>query len=661
MGGPITSPCSPDVEIEFLAAARGDKGAKGDFAMCAAGGPDYIAQGAETVIINGMYATRANDKTEHNGVIVGCASDVEIGGPTITFRTIKQRGPGAVATEDSKSKGKHGDKDDSKDQKPGSQQPATPGESPVGEGSNGGVFARFRLVSPLSPKLGDELVFECTSWDPDTGGSAEAPNPGSIVQRTWGIGGPGLRGTGTDTGSTPRWVITPSEATQSTGSDSPECSPPRKVLIAHVILQVTDKQGQTAITSLDIELRVEKKPKAVITRLPKGADRITSQDTPRTTVYLRCDSYEDDRSTSRVPTPGRILTRTWTARTPNGTPLYVTPNTDDLRFVSINPIFYDSGGPGVPLQISSKAYVTLKVVTAFGEDTSDQIEVSAAYHPEARIVASRVIASDMNAWQHNLAKQLGRKELLVEGDGLVVDAEVSSDIEIEDIRWQVVVGRRASSHTTRIPRLVLPVVDAGGLGGRGGVPIVVTIESVNGFRGDEYPTQARLERCVNPSATWENIREKVARDLLELAVSAGITVAVGAVTGGVGSIGSIGLLAGGSVAGTVLQQGFQDLGVPKWAAVVLTMSVSQGGDVLRLAVDQRAAADFLREEILRTVRRKGVSVLEAQNSGLWREIVISHFDDQLGTIANAQAREAVKSALETAIQEARTEYIGTVN
>ena len=98
-GGPINSPCSGDVEVENQPASRGSKEATGDFATCKAGGPDFIAQGAETVLINNMYATWVGCKTEHAGVITGHTADVEYGGPLVTFRTIKKRDGSASANE----------------------------------------------------------------------------------------------------------------------------------------------------------------------------------------------------------------------------------------------------------------------------------------------------------------------------------------------------------------------------------------------------------------------------------------------------------------------------------------------------------------------------------------------------------------------------------
>ena len=74
-GGPILPPCSLDVRINNLPAARvGD--AAGDPVP-----PDPIVQGAFTVRINGRPAVRIGDKTAAGGVIISGSPNVYIGIP----------------------------------------------------------------------------------------------------------------------------------------------------------------------------------------------------------------------------------------------------------------------------------------------------------------------------------------------------------------------------------------------------------------------------------------------------------------------------------------------------------------------------------------------------------------------------------------------------
>ena len=67
VGGPILPPCSPNVLIAGLPAAR-----VSDMLTCV-GPVDVIAMGSTTVLINGLPAARMGDQTAHGGVIVmGC-------------------------------------------------------------------------------------------------------------------------------------------------------------------------------------------------------------------------------------------------------------------------------------------------------------------------------------------------------------------------------------------------------------------------------------------------------------------------------------------------------------------------------------------------------------------------------------------------------------
>lgn len=73
VGGPISGPCSPNVIIGGLPAARVT-----DMAVCV-GPPDVIVKGSPTVMINGLMAARISDMTAHGGVIVAGFPTVMIG------------------------------------------------------------------------------------------------------------------------------------------------------------------------------------------------------------------------------------------------------------------------------------------------------------------------------------------------------------------------------------------------------------------------------------------------------------------------------------------------------------------------------------------------------------------------------------------------------
>ena len=75
VGGPILPPCSTDVMIAFLPAARVT-----DKALCPPAPPDIIVKGSMTVMINNLPAARMGDQTAHGGVITKGEPTVMIGG-----------------------------------------------------------------------------------------------------------------------------------------------------------------------------------------------------------------------------------------------------------------------------------------------------------------------------------------------------------------------------------------------------------------------------------------------------------------------------------------------------------------------------------------------------------------------------------------------------
>ncbi|PYP91719.1 MAG: type VI secretion protein [Candidatus Angelobacter sp. Gp1-AA117] len=79
VGGPIAGPCSTNVTIGGLPAARVT-----DKAVCV-GPPDMIAKGSPTVQINNLMAARIGDNTVHGGVIV-------MGFPTVIIGEIGMGG-----------------------------------------------------------------------------------------------------------------------------------------------------------------------------------------------------------------------------------------------------------------------------------------------------------------------------------------------------------------------------------------------------------------------------------------------------------------------------------------------------------------------------------------------------------------------------------------
>ncbi len=89
VGGPILPPCSINVMIVGLNAAR-----LADMATCV-GPPDVIAKAAASVLINGLPAARLTDLTVHGGIITAPgAPTVMIGDPAFALPpNIKVDGP----------------------------------------------------------------------------------------------------------------------------------------------------------------------------------------------------------------------------------------------------------------------------------------------------------------------------------------------------------------------------------------------------------------------------------------------------------------------------------------------------------------------------------------------------------------------------------------
>lgn len=72
--GTIVGPCSPDVLIGDIPAAR-----FGDLCLCASAHPSTITDGAPNVLINGKPAARIGAVTSHGGSVIAGDSDVLIG------------------------------------------------------------------------------------------------------------------------------------------------------------------------------------------------------------------------------------------------------------------------------------------------------------------------------------------------------------------------------------------------------------------------------------------------------------------------------------------------------------------------------------------------------------------------------------------------------
>jgi uncharacterized Zn-binding protein involved in type VI secretion len=93
VGGPVLPPGAATVQTTLKPNAR-----VLDLATCA-GGPDAIAQGCSTVLINGLPATRQLDTTSHGGKVVTGEATVLIGEPVVTLNVKVKKGDKTFVTQ----------------------------------------------------------------------------------------------------------------------------------------------------------------------------------------------------------------------------------------------------------------------------------------------------------------------------------------------------------------------------------------------------------------------------------------------------------------------------------------------------------------------------------------------------------------------------------
>ncbi|MFO0826509.1 MAG: PAAR domain-containing protein [Phycisphaerales bacterium] len=178
-GGPILPQGSPDVQIEYKAAARAT-----DKLLCKAGGPDVLNMGSPNVLINNLRAVRKGDTTLHGGVVTGGASTVIIGVagdgvvvdvPVASDATAKPKRPEGGRRQSEEPETPAG--------KPGKP---TPGGNATGSGKDAFPRAAFVEIpipeSERSGKRSGSRRFRCVSvGDRDRPGSSAV----RITDRRW--------------------------------------------------------------------------------------------------------------------------------------------------------------------------------------------------------------------------------------------------------------------------------------------------------------------------------------------------------------------------------------------------------------------------------------------------------------------------------------------
>lgn len=179
VGGPINT-SSTDVLVEDLGAVRAGL----DTAICAAGGPDKIAQGSAEVLVNDKNMARHTEQTSHAGTIVGHAATVIVGGATVTVVPIHLRSGESVSPPGKKGAsgaGSHGPKEagdplegvSSEDSAPLAAEEVDPiAAFEVFDVKTGLKVGGQRSFTAL--RCGEKYRFKSISFDPDDGNGTVA-------------------------------------------------------------------------------------------------------------------------------------------------------------------------------------------------------------------------------------------------------------------------------------------------------------------------------------------------------------------------------------------------------------------------------------------------------------------------------------------------------
>jgi hypothetical protein len=647
-----------------------------------------------------MHATRVGDKTMHAGVITGHASDVEVGGPTVTFRTIKQPGTSSTSTTSKQNQSKP----DPKLTEPEKEAPKA--KESTETKTDGGVHARFALVDPAEPTLTDTLQFACSSWDPDLGGSSSTPNPTSIPWRRWTLRLDGvLAAVETTTDSNPTWSVSLVDWQRNSVRSG--------VLNAHALLTVRDAQKHEATA----ELRFQLKTGGVKARLSLvSPEPLVAGDE----ATFECRSWDPDTGgTEESPNPTSIEKRVWTVSTHSSSESTVGKGTeaslkmpalpdgeDEMRvIVSLRVVdtqgdedesgtdFYihrsairtfaeihlDSRGSAgmvawtgkdgaitvpsgaeVRLRGTARAdrpdgtrvawerpYFEWQVRSANGEPATlrwdsgpteshasfvafgkvpyniklitndqtvhDSASGSSSHYPRAtatlvcspgslsvRIVHVSSTASDRSRFQHRVDPNI-----VVEGDSITITAEATSDVAIRAFRWYIWMGDRYTTFETDDPILDVPYINLGGLlTAKGTIKIGIQAISKDGVASPEPNNDdgSLFIQSVCPVLTLASAILSVLRALGEKALAIIPDLLLAYFTTGVSWT-----IVCAELAKEIAEDGIRDLlkanNLPEWMApvVVLALDTSTKSFVLNWSKTRNVVRENLMKEITRRV------------------------------------------------------------
>lgn len=491
VGGPISSPCSPDVEIEDKPAAR-----IGDFAKCEAGTPDFIRMGSPSVEINDMLAARVGDETVHGGVISDGASDVEIGIPGDGVALL----PRESAPSRARPNGGAGSNAPSESNPDASNKPPTESGTNSPRDQKTSVVARWHLLSPEPIVEGGMAEFECWSYDPDTGGTEASPNPQAITYRNWEVS-----------------LLSSVTYTPADGRRTElEIPGPVDISQAIVALYVVDTQGDHDMWGRGVKVRPSR-PVARIRSVP-----ILHAPGSRAPALFECDSVWDDADTT-TPVGTRIVRRTWVLERFNRTvPLMALPGPHGANSRVEIPKNL------IPPIGDTSVMLSLEVENIFGRIASTRVPVAAAGPPIAKISK----AERLN-WRF-----FGTNEEFVGGDRLRVDSLAFMEgfgslpnVGIDSFQWYTWTGltwqTTPAGNGTSIEITLPDQMAISRMGVRLRVQNALGASETKAQGDNSNSGPAEEQDLIIDIVTWTEV---FLRDMKDYLINAGITITVAALS-----------------------------------------------------------------------------------------------------------------------------------
>lgn len=499
------------------------------------------------------------------------------------------------------------------------------GSSSQGDATNSGCTVVYEAEVARDIVVGERLSLKNTSFDPDTGGTAEAPNPGSFRSFLWGIFIGGKKAPFVSASTDLELDVVESLATEF--QDVPENG--RIAMV--VLLSGIDAQGHQNERGRLFYVTGKPRPGVahavilldgvVVAR--DGDHGIATLGLDENGTRLRSGSFVtglDAKENRRL-----IKAATWTVTDPDGRPQFI--GGGQLEYT-----FRKFGAHRVKLEVGGEDPWG-KLVSA-----STQLKVDVAFPLEVEIVS--VSGDGPTAIQHKRCPGL-----IVENDQVTVVAKEMRDREVDRFVWHISVGDRNFSQTTETGTVQFRLVDECGTWA---TKRRLTIE-VEVWKDRVRSVRSSRNVEVYPELTAERVSVAVGKAVLELGivVAEAIAVAFLAPFFGVGvpvTWAAVQALIVPSLAAKVVSQGLEDVGVDPALADLMGSGLEVKGAVIEMAV-KRMKVQVVLNQIGNRIRfQRG-----ADTFARWERAMRSIGDDTLPHLKNVAAREAFKEAMEEVI------------